>query len=46
MKGVIEMGERICPYCGAHLDPQERCECQEEEQNNSTQNFAERGCYQ
>lgn len=21
------MGERICPYCGAHLDPEERCDC-------------------
>lgn len=40
------MGERICPCCGAHLDPQERCDCQDEEQSNSTQNFGERGCYQ
>ena len=21
--------DRICPYCGAHLDPQERCDCVE-----------------
>lgn len=21
---------RICPYCGAHLDPNERCDCKEE----------------
>lgn len=20
----------ICPECGAHLDPEERCECREE----------------
>lgn len=26
------MGERIYPYCGAHLDPNEKCDCQEEEQ--------------
>lgn len=24
------MGERICPYCGAHLDPEERCDCEQE----------------
>ena len=22
---------RICPYCGAHLDPGERCDCQGKE---------------
>ena len=22
------MGYRICPECGAHLDPDERCDCQ------------------
>ncbi len=22
---------RICPCCGAHLDPGERCDCKEEE---------------
>ena len=21
-----------CPFCGAHLDPGERCDCQDEEQ--------------
>lgn len=21
---------RECPYCGAHLDPGERCDCQDE----------------
>lgn len=25
------MGYKICPYCGAHLDPGERCDCQDEE---------------
>lgn len=45
------MGERICPYCGAHLDPEERCDCQEEEgeekeQKNSTQNLDKNRCYQ
>ena len=29
------MKYRICPYCGANLDPQEKCEC--EEQENSKQ---------
>lgn len=22
---------RVCPDCGAHLDPEERCDCQDEE---------------
>ena len=22
---------RVCPICGAHLDPGERCDCQDEE---------------
>ncbi len=22
---------RTCPYCGAHLDPGERCDCQDKE---------------
>lgn len=25
------MGYKICPYCGAHLDPGEPCDCQDEE---------------
>ncbi len=29
------MGERICPYCGARLDPDEKCDCQEEGQKES-----------
>lgn len=24
------MGYKICPYCGASLDPGEKCDCQEE----------------
>lgn len=27
------MGERICPLCGAHLDPGEHCDCRETEEN-------------
>ena len=23
---------RTCPYCGANLDPGERCDCQEEQE--------------
>ena len=26
------MGERICPDCGAHLDPEEKCDCKEDEE--------------
>lgn len=45
------MGERICPYCGAHLDPQERCGCRDEEdeekeQKNSTRNLTRERCCQ
>lgn len=21
------MGNKVCPYCGAHLDPGESCDC-------------------
>lgn len=24
---------KTCPECGAHLDPGEKCDCQEEEHN-------------
>lgn len=24
------MGVRICPYCGAYLDPEEKCDCRNE----------------
>lgn len=24
------MGYKICPYCGAALDPEEKCDCREE----------------
>lgn len=23
----------ICPHCGAHLDPGERCDCQDQPEN-------------
>lgn len=26
------MGYKICPYCGAHLDPGEECDCRREEE--------------
>ena len=22
---------KVCPYCGAHLDPGERCDCKEQQ---------------
>lgn len=25
------MGYKTCPYCGAHLDPGEACDCRREE---------------
>lgn len=25
----------VCPNCGVHLDPCERCDCQDEEETNS-----------
>lgn len=31
---VKRMYERICPDCGAHLDPDEKCDCQEEKESN------------
>lgn len=34
------MGHKACPYCGANLDPGEKCDCQDEaamsQQGNST----------
>lgn len=27
------MGYHICPECGAHLDPGERCDCRDEKEN-------------
>ncbi len=29
-RGGAAMGYKICPYCGAHLDPDERCDCRDE----------------
>lgn len=47
-KGVISLGERICPYCGDRLDPEEKCECPEAmarrgEKENSTRTNQSRG---
>jgi len=27
---------RVCPYCGAHLDAGETCDCRRQEQQNQT----------
>lgn len=27
------MGYKICPCCGAYLDPGERCDCQDEKKD-------------
>lgn len=27
-----------CPYCGAHLDPGERCDCQDEQEELTSTN--------
>lgn len=27
------MQYNICPYCGANLDPGERCDCQDDEED-------------
>lgn len=27
----MKMGERICPDCGAHLDPEEKCDCKNDD---------------
>ncbi len=32
------MGDRICPYCGGHLDPDEKCDCREEEEDEDGSN--------
>lgn len=31
----------ICPLCGAYLDPDEKCDCQEEETTNTNKNNRE-----
>ena len=28
---------KTCPYCGAHLDPEEKCDCREAEQKEQEQ---------
>ncbi len=30
------MGNNICPYCGAHLDPGEKCDCREDDKTTVT----------
>ncbi len=30
-KKVGILGNNICPYCGAHLDPGEKCDCREDD---------------
>ncbi len=45
MKGKMEVPMFvICPYCGAHLDPGEKCDCQnrDEEQKRSEAEKEER----
>lgn len=32
----------ICPYCGDHLDPGERCSCQDKDQKPGRQEAAEK----
>ena len=34
---------RECPYCGAHLDPGERCDCQDEEKDRPGEEIAGAG---
>lgn len=29
-KGVIKVYKYVCEYCGAYLDPGEKCDCEEE----------------
>ena len=28
-KGGNDVGYKVCPYCGANLDPDEKCDCQD-----------------
>ncbi|MBD5461484.1 MAG: hypothetical protein HDR24_00255 [Lachnospiraceae bacterium] len=30
-RGEMDMGAKICPYCGAYLDPDEKCDCRDED---------------
>ncbi len=32
----------ICPHCGCHLDPGERCDCQDKSQESARQEAAEK----
>ena len=31
------MGYRTCPYCGANLDPDEKCDCQKDGEGEKTE---------
>lgn len=35
------MPYRECPYCGAHLDPGEKCDCQKEEDEDENRDHKE-----
>ena len=39
----LNMYGRICPLCGANLDPGEKCDCQEKEETASGGNDTESG---
>lgn len=39
------MGYKTCPYCGASLDPGEKCDCREENEDEGGKND-ERNCDQ
>lgn len=32
------MTYKTCPYCGANLDPDEKCDCRNEEENETEEN--------
>lgn len=34
---------RVCPYCAAHLDPGEKCDCREDEKAASSVTSTESG---
>ncbi|MDE7002937.1 MAG: hypothetical protein K2P08_00770 [Oscillospiraceae bacterium] len=38
------MGNKVCPYCGAHLDLGEVCDCSATQNNNERFNVLLNGC--
>ena len=34
-EGDEQMYYHTCPYCGANLDPDEKCDCREEKENDN-----------